>query len=131
MTGKEINFDDKKIEKIDKKLLQINDIDVNKILISKKEPYDKQNAFEHIIGYNDDGVIMPLYLNISQLPTYNKRFKKNDEQLVKNYNKIWEKVKRLTSIDFESKPVYGDYDRYILDLIFNDDDDYDADNNNE
>ena len=74
---------------------------------------------------------MPLYLNISQLPTYNKRFKKNDEQLVKNYNKIWEKVKRLTSIDFESKPVYGDYDRYILDLIFNDDDDYDADNNNE
>ena len=41
MTGKEINFDDKKIEKIDKKLLQINDIDVNKILISKKEPYDK------------------------------------------------------------------------------------------
>ena len=41
MTGKEISFDDKKIEKIDKKLLQINDIDVNKILISKKEPYDK------------------------------------------------------------------------------------------
>ena len=41
MTGKEINFDDKKIEKIDKKLLRINDIDVNKILISKKEPYDK------------------------------------------------------------------------------------------
>ena len=56
---------------------------------------------------------MPLYLNISQLPTCNKRFKKNDEQLVKNYNKIREKVKRLTSIDFESKPVYGDYDRYI------------------
>ena len=41
MTGKEINFDDKKIKKIDKKLLEINDIDVNKILISKKEPYDK------------------------------------------------------------------------------------------
>ena len=41
MTGKEISFDDKKIEKVDKKLLQINDIDVNKILISKKEPYDK------------------------------------------------------------------------------------------
>ena len=96
-----------------KKLLQINDIDVNKLLVPKKESYDKKNGFEHIIGYNDNSVIRSLYLNISQLPTYTKRFKKNDEQLVKNYNKIWEKVKRLTSIYFESKPVYGDYDRYI------------------
>ena len=47
------------------------------------------------------------------MPAYTKRFKKNDEQLVKNYNKIWEKVKRSTSIDFESEHVYGDYDRYI------------------
>ena len=96
-----------------KKLLQINDIDVNKLLVPKKESYDKKNGFEHIIGYNDNSVIRSLYLNISQLPTYTKRFKKNDEQLVKNYNKIWEKVKRLMSIYFESKPVYGDYDRYI------------------
>ena len=116
MGRKYINFDDKKIQKIDfyknEKLLQINDIDVNKILVSKKELYDKKNAFERIIGYNYNGVIRPLYLNISQLPAYTKRFTKNDEQLVKNYNKIWKKVKSLTSIDFESKPVYGDYDRY-------------------
>ena len=37
----------------------------------------------------------------------------NDKQLLKNYNKIWEKVERLMKIDFESKPVYGDDDKYI------------------
>ena len=36
-----------------------------------------------------------------------------DKQLLKNYNKIWEKVEKLMKIDFESKPVYGDDDKYI------------------
>ena len=40
MSGKRINFDDKKINKSsfykNKKLFNLNDIDVNKILVSKK-----------------------------------------------------------------------------------------------
>ena len=36
-----------------------------------------------------------------------------DEQLLKNYNKIWEKIEKLMRKDFESKPVYGDDDKYI------------------
>ena len=40
-------------------------------------------------------------------------FKVNSKQLLKNYNKIWEKVEMLLKIDFESKPVYGDDDKYI------------------
>ena len=36
-----------------------------------------------------------------------------DKQLLKNYNKIWENVEKLMKIDFESKPVYVDDDRYI------------------
>ena len=44
MSGKSINFDDKKILKSkfykNKKITSIDDIDVNKILVSKKEPYD-------------------------------------------------------------------------------------------
>ena len=35
-------------------------------------------------------------------------FMANDKQLLKNYNKIWEIVKKLLKIEFESKPVYGD-----------------------
>ena len=34
----------------------------------------------------------------------------NDNQLLKNYNKIWKKIEGLMSIDFESKPFYGDDD---------------------
>ena len=40
-------------------------------------------------------------------------FRANNKQLLKNYNKIWEKVEKLLKIDFESKPVYGDDGKYI------------------
>ena len=47
MSEKNIIFDDKKINKSNfyknKKLSKTDDIDVNKILISKKEAYDKKN----------------------------------------------------------------------------------------
>ena len=36
-----------------------------------------------------------------------------DKQLLKNYNKIWKKIERLMSIDFDSKTTYGDDDKYI------------------
>ena len=40
--------------------------------------------------------------------------KVKDKQLLKNYNKIWKKIERLMSIDFESKTTYGDDDdKYI------------------
>ena len=47
MSGKNINFDDEKINKSkqetrEKKLFNIDDIDVNKMLISKKEPYGQK-----------------------------------------------------------------------------------------
>ena len=40
-------------------------------------------------------------------------FRANNKQLLKNYNKIREKVEKLMRIDFESKPVYGDDDKYM------------------
>ena len=46
-------------------------------------------------------------------------FRVNNKQLLKNYNKIWEKVEKLMRIDFESKPVYGDDDKYIKTKIKN------------
>ena len=56
MTGKSINFDDKKIKKSDfyknEKLNRIDDIDVNNILVSKKEPYSNKNSLKYLIGYN-------------------------------------------------------------------------------
>ena len=64
MSGKSINFDDKEINKStfykNKKLFTIHDIDVNKILVSKKESYDTKNSLKYFIGYNDDEVIMTI-----------------------------------------------------------------------
>ena len=40
-------------------------------------------------------------------------FRVTDQQLLNNYNKIWEKVERLMKTDFESKSVYGDDYKYI------------------
>ena len=64
MSGNSIYFDDKKIKK-NKKIFNINDIDVNKILVSKKEKYGKYNSFKYFIGYNDNDVIKTLYLELS------------------------------------------------------------------
>ena len=40
-------------------------------------------------------------------------FRANNKQLLKNYNKIWEKIEKLMGIHFESKPLYGDDDKCI------------------
>ena len=69
MNGKNISFDNKNIKKSDfynknKKIFNIDDIDVNKILVSKKEQYGKHNSFKYFIRYNDSNAIRPLYLFI-------------------------------------------------------------------
>ena len=61
MSGKKIIFDDEIIKKSNfyktKKLSKIDDIDVNKILISKTDAYVKQmhmvkkSSFKYFIGY--------------------------------------------------------------------------------
>ena len=61
MNGKNINFNDRKIRKSsfykNKKINRIDDIDVNNILISKKEPYGTKNLFKYFIGYNDNDIL--------------------------------------------------------------------------
>ena len=55
-----------------KEIFDIKDIDVNKILFSNKEKYDKYNPIKHFIGYNDNDVIKPLYLELPQMTGYIK-----------------------------------------------------------
>ena len=125
MNGKNINVDDKKIKKSefyrDKKAFQIDDIDVNKILVSQKEPCSTKNALKYFIGYNNNDIIRPLCLTLPQMTGYAKTFNENatmsfranNKQLLENYNEMWGKVEKLLRIDFESKPVYGDDDECI------------------
>ena len=85
MSGNSINFDDKKIKKSDfynknKKIFNINDTDVDKILISKKEKYGKYNSFKCFIKQNDDNFIKPLYLELSQMTGYINKFNENNNK---------------------------------------------------
>ena len=125
MSRKNINSDDKKIQKSDfyknNKVNRVGNIDVNKILVSKKEPYGTRNSFKYFIGSNDNDVIRPVCVRLPQMTDYARKFDENatmsfrvnNKQLLKNYNKIWEKVEKIMKIDFENKPVYGDDDKYI------------------
>ena len=98
MSGKSINFDDKKINKSNfcknKKLFNIHDLDVNKILVSKKESYGKKKLLKYFIGYNDDdNVIRPSCIKLPQMIGY-----VSDNKLLKKYNQIWEKTRNLMNI---------------------------------
>ena len=124
MSGKSIRFNDKKINKSNfyknKKLFNINDLDVNKILVSKKESYGTKKSLKYFIGYNDD-VIRPLCIKLPQMIGYVKNFDSNkttsfklsDNKLLKRYNKLWERVSNLMNIEFDSEPVYGDKNKNV------------------
>ena len=81
MSGKIINFDYKKIKKSDfyknKKINKIDDINVNNILVSKKEPDGKKNSFKYFLGYNDNDIIRPLCIRLPQMTGYIKKFNEN------------------------------------------------------
>ena len=105
MSTSSVNFNDEKINKSDfynkdKKIFNLDYIEANKILVSKKEQYVRYNSFKHFIGYNGNGIIRPLYLFISQTTGYINKFDKDkikmslmikEKQLFKKYNKIWKK----------------------------------------
>ena len=109
MSGKNVNLRDKKIK--NKKVTNIDDIDANKILVSKEEPYGIKNSFKYFIGYNDSDVIRPLYIKLPQMTGYVRKFEGNttmsfkisDKQLLKKYNQTWKRVEKLWKIEFDGK----------------------------
>ena len=110
MSGKNINFDDKKIKRSsfykNKKINNIEDIDVNNILVSKKEPYGTKYSYKYIIGYNDNDNIRPLCIKLPQMTGYARKFNENatmsfivkDKKLLKKYSKIWEAIEELIKV---------------------------------
>ena len=125
MSGKNINFDDIKIKRSSfyykKTINNIEDIDVNNILVSKKESYGTKNSQKYSIGYNDNDNIIPLCKKLPQMTGYARKFNENstmsfivkDKKLLKKYSKIWETIEGLMKITFESWPIYGEDVKYI------------------
>ena len=112
MSGKNINFDDKKIKRSsfykNKKINNIEDIDVN-ILVSKKEPYGTKNSLKYFIGYNDNDNIRPLCIKLPQITGYARKLDENatmsfivkNKQLLKKCTKIWETIEGLMKINLK------------------------------
>ena len=145
MNGKKHKFWPQKNKK--KSLLQkqeifdIDDIYVNKILVSKEEPYGTNNALKYFIGYNDNDVIRPSCLKLSKMTGYTRKFKENitmslrvnDKQLFKNCNKIWKKFYPQTFLE-ECNYVQEKIklQNYINDSLDSEsDDETKSDNNND
>ena len=120
MNEKTMNFGDKKINKKDfynnKKQFNIEDIDSNKILISKPDTYEN-NMKKYIIGYNDN-TISPLQLFLSKIIGYLNYFKDggrniftDNNEFLKRYTAIWEKISDLVNKKFDSDPIHNN--KYI------------------
>ena len=125
MSGKNINFDDKKTKRSsfykNKKINNIEEIDVNNKLVSKKEPYGTKNYLKYFIEYIDNDIIRPLCIRLPQMTGCARKFDENatmsfiakDKKLLKKYSKTWEKIERLMKITFKSKPAHGEDVKYI------------------
>ena len=116
MSGKSINFDNKKINKSsfykNKKLFSSHDTDVNKILVLKNNHMVQKIRLNTSL---DIMMVMLLDHYVYYFLNNNKTmsFKVSDNKLLKKYKKIWEKVGNLLSIEFDIEPVYSDEDKYI------------------
>ena len=84
-----------------KTINNIEDIEANNILLSKKESYGNKNSHKYFIGYNDNDIIRPLCIRLPQMTGYARKFDENptmffivkDKQLLKNYTKYGKKLK--------------------------------------
>ena len=99
MSGKSVNFGDKKIKTYyfqkNKKIIKIDNIDVNKILVSKEKTYGSKNTFKYFIGYNDGDAIKPLCIKFSQMIGYFRHFDGNRPMSFKiNDSKLLKKCKQ-------------------------------------
>ena len=100
MSRKNINFNGKKIKRStfykNKTIHSIEDIDINNILISKREPYGNKNLVKYFIEYNDNDIIRPLCVRLPQMTGYARKLDENatlsfivkDKKLLKSYTKI-------------------------------------------
>ena len=67
-------------------------MDIDKILVSKKELYGPKSSLKYFIGYNDNNFIRPLCIKLPQMIGYVKHFDSNktmsykviDNKLLKN-----------------------------------------------
>ena len=96
--------------------IPLKDVDIEKVLVSNKISFGEKN-YNYFIDYlyNDDKV-NPLHIMLLKTSTYVKRydgqtkciyFLIEDDELLEQYNTIWNKVSAYIKKEFDSEPVYN------------------------
>ena len=106
-----------------KQPIDLKSVNVNQIVLSDKFKHSDV-GFKYFIGYQDDEIVKPLCIILSQMSGYIKYFEKGgknmsfmvkDDNVLDKYNKIWGKIKEKLNIKFHSMPVYDE--TYIKAII--------------
>ena len=84
-----------------KKQININDVDIKRIVSSDEKSYGNKDSFKYFIGYKHkgNGFSAPLVINIymnahSKYLDKNNKYMNllvNDKEILKKYTEIWEK----------------------------------------
>ena len=77
MSGKNINFDDKKSRKAAFTKTKEYIVLTTLMLVSKTEPYGRKNFLKYFIGYNDNDNIRPLCIRLPQMTGNARKFDEN------------------------------------------------------
>ena len=77
-------------------------------------------VLKRFIGYKNGETVTPLCIILPQMSGFIKYFEKNnnkknmsflaenDDDVILKYNKIWKKIEKLLSVEFDSQPVYDE-----------------------
>ena len=94
---------------------------LDNVIVNKKEfhgskgfnfKFHGSKGFKYFIGYTDNNIIRPLCIVLPEISRYIKCFEKDgknlcskieDDNLLVNYNEVWNKVKKIIDVKFHSK----------------------------
>ena len=118
MSEKTLKFDNIRLNKKEfhksKQPMDLMPVNVDQIVISDKFKHSDK-CFKYLIGFQDNEIVKPLCIILSQMSGYIKYFEnggKNmsfmveDNNVLDKWNKIWNKIKERLNINIHSKPVY-------------------------
>ena len=99
-----------------KQPINLDLINADQIVISDKFKHS-DDGFRYFIGYKEGEIVKLLFIILPQMTRYIKYFEnggKNmffaikDDDVLDEYNEIWEKIKKKINIKFCSMPIYNE-----------------------
>ena len=102
-----------------KQPIDLSLINADQIVVSDKCKHS-DDSFKYCIGYKEGEIVKPFYIILPKLSGYIKylenegkdmSFMVKNENVLDNYNEIWDKIKENLNVKFHSTPFYDE--KYI------------------